>query len=414
MIRWRRTRRFQTWLQGLVLGILAAALLAGCSRPALSLEPAVARAEATVQASPAPQAIKGRLEPRLYTDLSVYEPGRVESILVKEGDSVEKGDVLLRLDSYAGYASERDAADVERVAAQQALKDLYTNAPTFLANAETVLGQAVKEQALAEDHLVSLQNSHNASRIAQAQANLLLAEKRMNDTKDSLRKAKQRYNNRHNPIWHFVSRHDYELLITLKEKAAAYAEGRYWDAKKKYEDLLKPVDAIDLALAEARLANANAALDQAQRERDKWLNGPAPDLLTAAQVRLKAAESRLSATQDAMQAAQVIAPISGVVANLNIKQGEEAIPGQTLAVVANLKDWAVVIPELGEKDVVHFQPGQEVRMSLDAYPEAELSGEVETISQYYILDNTDVFYQAKIDLQPSDLPLRWGMTVRVR
>jgi hypothetical protein len=53
-------------------------------------------------------------------------------------------------------------------------------------------------------------------------------------------------------------------------------------------------------------------------------------------------------------------------------------------------------------------------MSLDAYPEAELSGEVETISQYYILDNTDVFYQAKIDLQPSDLPLRWGMTVRVR
>jgi len=144
------------------------------------------------------------------------------------------------------------------------------------------------------------------------------------------------------------------------------------------------------------------------------LRGLDPDLLKAAQARLKAAEARLAAAQTGMQAAEIVAPISGVVVHLNIKQGEEALQGHPLAVVADLTDWVVVVPELGEKDVVSFQPGQELRLSLDAYPQAELNGKVETIGQYYTLDNTDIFYQAKIGLQPSDLPLRWGMTVRIK
>ena len=78
-----------------------------------------------------------------------------------------------------------------------------------------------------------------------------------------------------------------------------------------------------------------------------------------------------------------------------------------------------MIPELGELDVVGFQVGQSLRLTADAYPEAELSGVVESISQYYTLDNTDVFYQAKIALQPGEMqasgvPLRWGMTVRIQ
>jgi HlyD family secretion protein len=414
MVQTRSRYRFGIWSQALLLGLFGAVLLSGCSLPTFRVVPASARTDPVPRASSVSNEVKGNVEPRRYVDLSVYEAGRVETIMVKEGDRVEKGAVLMRLDSYDRYASEKAAAEVERISAQQALDELYRQAPTALADAEAALTQAQKEQALTEDSLMSLQRSKDASRIAQAKANLLLAEKRMNDTKENLRKAQQRYNNRHNPIWLFVSRHDFELLLTVKEKTAAYAERRYWDAKQKYEDLLKPVDEIDLALAQAKLAMANANLRQAERQRSKWLNGPDPDQLAAAQARLKAAEARLVSSQAAMQAAEIIAPFSGMVARLDIKQGEQAQPGVPLVVVADLNDWVVVVQELGEQDVVGLHPGQELRLDLDAYPQTKLSGTVESISQYYTVDNTDVFYKAKIGLQPVDLLLRWGMTARIK
>jgi hypothetical protein len=38
---------------------------------------------------------------------------------------------------------------------------------------------------------------------------------------------------------------------------------------------------------------------------------------------------------------------------------------------------------------------------------------VETVSQYFTEEEGDVFYHAKISLEPTDLPLRWGMTARI-
>lgn len=400
--------------KAMLMGAFAAWLLGGCSLPSFRVVPAAARTDPVPQSNPYAGEVKGRLEPRHYVDLSVYQPGRVEVVLVKEGERVEEGSVLMRLDGYEQAASGQAAAEMEQVLASQALDELNRHTSTSLADAEAAVSQAEREKALALDRLTSLQRSKDASRIEQAKANLLLAEKRMNDAKANLRKATQRYNNRHNPIWMFVSRHDYELLLTLKEKTAAYAERRYWDAKQKYDDLLKPVDEIDLALAQARLAVADAKLSQAQRERSKWLGSPDPDQLAAAKARLKAAEASLVAANMAMQATEVSSPMAGVVVSLDIQQGEQALPGRRLAVIADLSNWVAVVPELRELDVVGFHPGQELHLTLDAYPQADLSGVVESVSQYYTLDNTDVFYQAKIALSPTNLPLLWGMTVRIR
>ena len=380
--------------------------------------PALAQAvptQAANTAQPAPDAhpaVKGQIEPRSFVELGVLQPGRVESLLVKEGDQVEQGSVLLRLDSYERYASAVAEAELEVVLARQAVDDLNRTAAVSLADATLALAQADKAQALAADKLASLQASKSQSRIDQAKANLLLAEKRLAYDREDLRKAQRKYDKWRDIIWRFVNRRQFRLLLTMMEKKVAYSERRYLDAKKKYEDLLAPIDEIDLALAKSDLALADARLHQAELERLKWLQGPDPDQLAAADARMKAADAGLAAARSALQKAEVVSPISGTVADLNVKQGESASPGGTMAVVADLSQWVLETKDLGEEDVARIRPGERLSLSLDAYPDATLDGVVESVSQYYTEDEGDVFYHARIGLQPSDLPLRWGMTAR--
>jgi multidrug efflux pump subunit AcrA (membrane-fusion protein) len=364
-------------------------------------------------AQDAPPALKGRIEPRSFVELGVLQPGRVEALLVKEGDHVDEGSALLRLDSYKRYASQVAAAELETVQARQAVDDLQRMSAVALAEATLTLKQAEKSQALAEDKLASLLRSKDAARIEQAKANLLLAEKRLADDRQDLFKAQRKYDKWRDIIWKFVNRRQFRLLLTIMEKGVAYSERRYLDAKKKYDDLLAPIDAIDLAEAKSELALADATLHRAEQERLKWLDGPDADQLEAANARLRAAEAGLAAAQTALQSTEILSPISGTIVDLNVKQGETATPGQTLAVVADLSQWLVETQDMGENEVVHIQPGEHVSLALDAYPGVTLEGVVETVSQYFTEEEGDVFYHARIGLEPTDLPLRWGMTTRL-
>ncbi len=59
---------------------------------------------------------------------------------MKEGDQVEQGSVLLRLDSYERYASAVAAAELEYVIARQAVDELYRTAAVALAEATLTSG----------------------------------------------------------------------------------------------------------------------------------------------------------------------------------------------------------------------------------------------------------------------------------
>ena len=183
------------------------------STPALAQAASTQPVSAAQPAADAPPAVKGQIEPRRFVELGVLQPGRVESLSAQEGDRVEQGSVLLRLDSYDRYAAAVAAAELQVVLARQAVEDLQRTAAVSLADATLALKQAEKAQALAADQLASLQRSKSQSRIDQAKANLLLAEKRLAKDRDDLAKAQRLYNKRRDILWKFVSRHEFELLL---------------------------------------------------------------------------------------------------------------------------------------------------------------------------------------------------------
>ena len=410
---WQNRFPLQRWAYGIVLGTMLIASLLHNIGPVLPARAASLPGDSRQAEQETSLVLEGRLEPSHFAQSTVSLPARIDQVLVDEGDQVEAGTVVIRLDGYEELKAEVTAAELEKLLAQQTLDDLYRVAEINLAEATLALRQADKDQTLAEDLLASLQRPRDQEAIDQAYANMLLAEERRAEIKEDYRKAEQKFANQKNPIWMFVSRHRYRLMLTQLGKSVAYFERRYWDAKEKYADLLAPPDAVDLALAQASLGEAEARQRQAERTMEKWRIGPDPDALESAQAGLLAAEAHLASAQTAIRNTELIAPISGEVVAVNAKAGEWAIPGQKLITIADLSQWNVVTQDLGEDSVSALQVGLPVNLEVDAYPEITLQGVIESISLYAEEEEGDVYYQAKIAvLDPPDF-LRWGLTTRI-
>lgn len=401
------------WVYAIFMGTMLTASLLHNIGPAIPARAASQPNDSRQTEQATSLVLEGRLEPSHFAQLTVSLPARIDQVLVDEGDQVEAGTVMLRLDSYQALKAEFAAAELEKLLAQQTLDEVYRVADINLAEATLALRQAEKDQALAEDLLSSLQRPHDQDAIDQAYANMLLAEERLAEVKEDYRKAEQKFANRKNPIWMFVSRHRYKLLLTQMGKSVAYYENRYWDAREKYADLIAPSDAVDLALAQASLVESEARQRQAERAIEKWSAGPDPDALESAQAGLLAAEAHLASAHTAIRNTELIAPISGEVVAVNAKVGEWAIPGQTLVTIADLSQWNVVTQDLGEDSVSALQVGLPVNLEVDAYPEITLQGVIESISLYAEEEEGDVYYQAKIAVQDPPDFLRWGLTTRI-
>jgi multidrug efflux pump subunit AcrA (membrane-fusion protein) len=398
----------------LLFGPLLAWLIGGAFQLASArAQPPVGYKESGTREGSQAVQVEGRLEPRRFAELSLQQGRQVERVLVSEGEAVQAGQPLLLLDGAEQRQADVEAARLELLLARQRLDDLYRNANVALAQATLAVRRAEDARIAAADHLASLKRPKDPQRITQVRANLQLAEKQLIDAREDYRKARQRYDNKDSLIWYFISRTQFKKKFPLMEKGIAYRERRYWDAKEKLDDILAPIDPIDLAQAEARLASAEAILSQATKEQNKLSNGPDPDLVEQAQARLQLAQSSLSAALTTLEAETLRAPLTGEVLELSIHPSEWAASGERLLLIADLSDWLVETQELSEKDVAAIQLEQTLPVSIDAYPGVLFSGQVEQISQYALDQDGDVYYIVKTALAANNFELRWGMTARL-
>lgn len=406
----------KTRLRGLILLLLSACLLlAGSAAAPMSQAPPIQPepARPALQMADAPLTVEGRLLPRQYVSLSTAASGQVIGLAVHEGDQVQAGTVLLRLGDQEQLDARLAASEFELLSARQALDRLDDSAEVELALAKKTLAEAEKELAFAEDRVKSLKKPTPQERLDQAHANLMLAERKLERLNKDYEGWQKKFNNRNSIFWRFLDNRQFKFLFTGLEKEIAIAERSYYDALEKYEDLKQPVDPVDLAIAESDLAVAQADVAEAQRQVSLLSNGPDPDLVAAAQARLALAEAGQLATRTAMADRELVAPISGKVLDLNVKNGEWAERGRPVIVIADDSAWLVETDDLTEADVPGVYVGQPVTVTPEALPELDLSGVVESIKDLSQQKRGDVTYTVTIRLKESDPRLRWGMTVAV-
>ena len=135
---------------------------------------------------------------------------------------------------------------------------------------------------------------------------------------------------------------------------------------------------------------------------------------SVAEAQFEAARANLAAAHAALADVELRAPFDGTVAGLKVKGGEAVSPGQVVVSLADFSGWIVKTTDLTELDVVEISEGQAVTITLDAIPEAEIQGMVQSIGQNYTEKQGDVVYEVTVELTETLPNMRWGMTAVVK
>jgi multidrug resistance efflux pump len=298
---------------------------------------------------------EGRVEPIHYAAISFNASGRVDEVLVMEGQSVKEGDPLIRLgdESDTNYA----AALLELASAQKAYDDLINSRGSDFAQSVITLKDSQEEFNKADDYLKFLQESN---KVPQTENKVLLVQ----------------------------TRTGYEYVYKTKSFKGPAPEDWIVEATN------------DLALKKA-------ALENAQRTYDHLKDGPDADQLPLLEARLNAAKAGVAAFS-------VTAPFDGMVAELNAKTGGSINAGEQAVVIADVSNWTVVTTDVTEIDVVKLSEGQPVTVTLDAIPGEVFKGEVLSIGQNYTENQGDIVYEVTVILKETSPDMRWGMTAAVK
>jgi multidrug efflux pump subunit AcrA (membrane-fusion protein) len=392
---------------------LALALLVlGLGRPVRASAPGPAVAQPSAQLAVG-LSVDGRLAPGFYANLAPQASGQVEAVMVQAGQNVQAGAVLLRLAGREQMAARLASAELERLAAQQALDRLDDESALDLAQERKTLAETQKRLNQAQDRLRSLSASPSPAQLEQAQANLRLAQYRLERVEHDLRFWEKRAGNKRSIYRLFLDKGQFKDILEGLERLHILAQTRVEHAQEMVDQLMAPADVLDVAQAQSEVSLLQARQAESQRRIEILDAGPDPDAVAAAQKRLEAAEAGLSAAQEALQQAELAAPRAGKVAEVKVKPGEWVQAGQAAVTLVDQGAWVVETDDLTELDAPQVHAGQTVKVRVEALPELELSGRVQSIRPLYEEKRGDVTYTARIALDESDPRLRWGMTVEV-
>lgn len=394
-----RKRRLGLFVIGIM--VFSAILLGGCG----AAQDASASSEPTTTwpaaASAAGVLAEGEVIPLQNAKLSFTTSGVVAEILVEEGSAVGRQEVIARLDGIERAQAAVTAAQVELLSAQQALKTLNENHEVALANATQakVLAEKALDDAI-EERTKKDYGRADQDRVDQARAQYYLA---LNEVKE----AEDDFND-----YYGRAEDDPDRAAALNRLATARK-----DRQRKLSALnwyLGKPDALEIAEADAAITVAEAALNDAERTWERLQNGPDPDDLALAEARLRNAEAQLASAKKALADLELRAPFAGTVVTNNLKTGELVSMGGPAAVIlADLSAFQIETTDLTELDVVNIDPGDPAVITFDAIPGLELNGKVSRINAFGVNRLGDITYKVTIDLEQQDPRLRWNMTASV-
>jgi HlyD family secretion protein len=379
--------------------------------------------------------VDGVVVPIRYAGLSFPTGGIVAEVLVEEGESVEAGQLLARLDNerQAIAIAQADArvrsvraridelragARAEEIAAAEALVEIsranlnkLSEGPrtedVASARAGLVAAEANLQQVLAgadEAELVSALADLNNAEAAVSQAQSAYDQVRWRTDIAALPQSSdlQRATNNYEAA---LARYDL-LAAGARQNQIAAARADVQQARANLERTLAPATNNDIAAAEADLRRAEAEL--ALR-----LAGARPETIIAAEADLTEAAALLMQRQVEMADTELRAPFGGIVAALMLEAGEQVVGGAPVVQLADISQWRVETDDLTEINVVNVNEGDRVLIMVDALPDLELNGTVMRIRPLGESRQGDITYTATIQPDNSDSRLRWNMTASI-
>lgn len=348
--------RWNKWLLLLSVGLLiVAVVVVAVTLPGKSAaeNPAVA---VTPQSPPTSNVLLtagGYVEAVETIDLGFPMGGRVAEVLVKAGDVVQVGDVLVRLDD----------AVARQAVAEAELQVAQAEVNLALARIEVEAGLArvnLEAAQAAYDRTVAL-SERTGDQLTAARVDLKRAQ-------DELADAQEGYNTAWDPA------RDWELSVEGKKDALE----REREATERA--LERARYNLEVAQANYNLAVADISDEAVQNAWARVLNARVilenePLQLEQLELALSQAQFRLDSTRRALEETVLIAPISGTVLTCDCAAGELVSPGPPAVSIADLSQ-PIVEVGVAETKIADITLGQPARITLNSAPDTVYVGRV--------------------------------------
>lgn len=159
------------------------------------------------------------------------------------------------------------------------------------------------------------------------------------------------------------------------------------------------------AIADEKLALAEAKLKDAKRTYERLKDGPNPDDVLAAQARLNAAQA-------AIDQAKIVAPFAGTVTEVETMVGDVVNAGQEAFRLDDLSRLLVDV-DISEVDINLIKRGQPATLIFDAVSGKVYHGLVVEVGSVGKSANGAVNFTVTVELTDADAQVRPGMTAAV-
>jgi HlyD family secretion protein len=330
------------------------------------------------------------LVPAQEAHLAFVSGGNAAKVNAKVGDRVTAGFILVEL--------ENTAAQLEVERAQRALRELTS--PAAIAAAEQAVANAQEAYDDAKKKTDGL-NRRFADNVTTdyLESQVTLAQNTLDLARDAYNKTNK---------------------LSSADPARAKATTNLYNAQRAYNTALanlnwfteKPSE-NEVALTTANFNAADAALQEA-----KWylaeLKGESvpADATGAGLAQLQQARDNLKSAQDRLDQTRLLAPISGVVAQVDVIAGEYAAPGKVLIGLSDVDQLQVKTTDLSERDITKVKVGDPAVILIDALGQ-EFNGTVLNISPLATVLGGDVVYEVTLTFDERPDGALAGMTADV-
>jgi len=268
--------------------------------------------------------------------------GRIDKVLVREGEAVEPGEVLVTFDDKELHAT----LEQMRAAAEKAQRGFR---PEEIEEARAAAAQARAEYE-------QRRNGYRQEDIDSAKADLDRA------TADEIRAHldAQRYD--------ALAQKD---LVSKQQRDTAEANWKMALAQKqnaqhKLEELQKGYRPEEIAAAQARYHQTQATLEKFERGNRKE--------------DVQAAKAAFALEEARYRERQVLAPSAATVEVLDVRPGDLIAPNTPIATLLE-RDQIYVRIYIPETQIGHVQLGEKAEVHMDSFPNQVFNGVVEQINQ---------------------------------
>jgi RND family efflux transporter MFP subunit len=267
-----------------------------------------------------------------------------KQVLPVKAVTVKRGDIVETVSSTATGTIESDQEVTISAEVSGRIEKLYVKEGDYIEGGKPLL-QLEKGEAQAQ--------------VQQARANLLAAEARLKEAQTGYQMSKA-------------------LIQPQLDEAKAnlqHAEGTLNRIRKLYVQGIMPKDRLDEAertytIARAQYETALANKSQVRAKEQE---------VASAYAALEQMKAALTLAEIGLSRKVIMAPFSGLITEVSVKQGEFITPGQPVARIVDTSK-LYISATIDEADVRKVKVGQEVRVTLDAFPNKTFQGVVSEIS----------------------------------